>query len=238
MRARLEKDSEQVVVATGSVVGKDERPQVGRRHSTQRKVEATALAQARAAFVPRGAAVGPVERDQAAQEREARRALWGGPAVEDAAALTVAAVAANTAGAAGGRVQDDDRVGEGADRPDQIAEAATLARPAGTAQEAADALVAAGAAGGLVQDEQTAPDVPISELITQAAPLANAPGAAVPAAAAVAARAADRFVALEQAIADMKGRADRDPADRVGVGDGGRGSVGEGVTAGAGVAAA
>src|SRR5262245_41899832 len=220
MRARLEKDSEQVVVATGSVVGKDERPQVGRRHSTQRKVEATALAQARAAFVPRGAAVGPIERDQAAPEREARRADRGKPAVEDAAALAVAAVAANAAGAAGGRVQDDDRVGEGADRPDQIAKAATLARPAGTAQEAAAALVAAGAAVGPVRDEQTAADVPISELITQAAPLASAPGAAVPAAAAVAARAADRFVALEQAIADMKGRAESDPRGAGRVGDG------------------
>src|SRR5262245_5962999 len=201
---------EHVVVAGRGVVGEDGRHEVRARDPSRREEEATALAQARAAAVPRGAAVGPVERDQAAQECEARRALWGGPAVKDAAALAVAAVAAVAAGAAGGRVQDDRRVGESADRPVQIDEAATLARPAGAAQEAAAAPVAAGTAGGLVEDEQTVADVPITELIPQAAPQASAAGAAVPGAAAIATRAADRFVALEQTIADMKGRADRD----------------------------
>ena len=86
-----------VVVARGGVVGEDDRPRVGARHPARREVEAAALAQAGAAAVPRSAAVGPVERDETAVEREARRALWGGPAVEDAAALAVAAVAANAA---------------------------------------------------------------------------------------------------------------------------------------------
>src|SRR5262245_62723721 len=98
------------------------------------------------------------------EEREARRALWGGPAVEDAAALAVAAVAAQATGAAGGRVQDDRRVGEGADRPVQIDEAAPLARPSGAAQEAAAASVSAAAAGGPVDDEQTRADVPLRQL--------------------------------------------------------------------------
>src|SRR5262245_27758321 len=76
--------AEDVVVAGGGMVGEDGRHQVGARHPVRCEEEATALAQARAAAVARGAAVGPVERHQAAQEREARRADWGGPAVEDA----------------------------------------------------------------------------------------------------------------------------------------------------------
>src|SRR5262245_56614351 len=153
------------------MVREDGGQQIGARDSSRRDVEAAALAQAAAAAVPRGAAVGPVERDKAAQEREARRALWGGPAVEDTASLAVAAVAAHAAGAAGGRVQDDDRVGEGADRTGQIDEAATLTRAAGAAQEAAAASVAARAARGPVEDEQTVADVPIRELVPEAASL-------------------------------------------------------------------
>src|SRR5262249_57161088 len=107
------------------------------------------------------------------------------------------------------------RVGEGADRHSHVEEAAPLAGPAGAAQEAVAASVSAGAAGGLVEDEQAVADVPIRELIPQAAALASAAGAAVPGAAAVAARGADRFVALAQAIADMKGRADKERAVRV-----------------------
>src|SRR5262249_59349393 len=123
LKNALDQNSKHVVVACGGVVGEDRGPGVGGRIPARREVEAAALAQAGAAAVPRGAAVGPVERHKAAQEREARRALWGGPVVEDAAALAVAAVAANAAGAAGGRVQDDRRVGDGADRPVQIDEA-------------------------------------------------------------------------------------------------------------------
>src|SRR5688500_4799270 len=121
--------AEHVVVAGGGAVGEDGRHQVGACEPSRREVEAAALAQAAAAAVPRGATVGPVERDEAMEEREARRALGGGPAVEDTAALAVAAVAANAAGAAGGRVQDDRRVGESADRPVHVLEAAPLARP-------------------------------------------------------------------------------------------------------------
>src|SRR5262249_57935777 len=83
--------AEDVVVAGGGMVGEDGRHQVGARDPSRREEEAAALAQARAAAVPRGAAVGLVERDQAAPEREARRAFRGGSAVADAAALAVAA---------------------------------------------------------------------------------------------------------------------------------------------------
>jgi hypothetical protein len=54
-------------------------------------------------------------------------------------------------------------------------------------------------------NEQTVADVPIGELIPQATPGQRA-GAAVPALPPFRPR-ADRFVALELAIADMKGRA-------------------------------
>src|SRR5204862_201023 len=84
-------------------------------------------------------AFGPVERDKAALQGEARRAKCGGPAVEDAAALGVAAVAAQAAGAAGGRVQDERRVEDGPERRHPIREAAPLARPALAVPEAAGA---------------------------------------------------------------------------------------------------
>ena len=90
--------AEHVVVAGGSVIGKDERPRVGARHPTQREVETASLAEASAAAIARSTAVGPVERDKTASDREARRAIGGGPAVEDAAALAVAAGAAQAAG--------------------------------------------------------------------------------------------------------------------------------------------
>src|SRR5688572_12209096 len=98
--------AEHIVVAGGGAVGEDDRQRVGARDPSRREVEAAALAQAGAAAVARRTAVGPVERDEAALQREARRAKWGGPAVEDAAALAVAAVAAQTAGTAGDPVEE------------------------------------------------------------------------------------------------------------------------------------
>jgi hypothetical protein len=73
--------AEDVVVAGGGMVGEDGRHQVRARDPSRREEEATALAQARAAAVPRGTAGGLVVGDRAAVQREARRALWGGPAV-------------------------------------------------------------------------------------------------------------------------------------------------------------
>ena len=98
--AVVAKLTEHIVVAGGGVVGADDRQQVGARYPTRCEVEAAALAQAGAAAIARSTAVGPVERDKTASDREARRALGGGPAVEDAAALAVTAVAAKAAGAA------------------------------------------------------------------------------------------------------------------------------------------
>ena len=94
--------AEHVVVAGGGFVGEDCRHQVCAREPSRREVDAAALAQARAAAVPRGPADGTIEGDETAVELEVRRALGGGPAVEDAAALAVAAVAANAACAASG----------------------------------------------------------------------------------------------------------------------------------------
>ena len=80
-------------------------------------------------------------------EREARRADWGGAAVEDAAALAVAAVAA-VARAADGPVQGDQRVGHGEDAAVLVRDAAALAGPAG----------GAGTADGLVAEKRAVAD--------------------------------------------------------------------------------
>src|SRR5262245_61716682 len=118
--------AEHVVVAGGGVIREDGCHQVRAGDSSRREEDAATLAKACGAAVSRSATGGPVERHKTALEREVRRALWGGSAVEDAAALTVAAIAANTTLAAGGRVQEDPRVGECADRPVHIDEAAAL----------------------------------------------------------------------------------------------------------------
>src|SRR5581483_7396937 len=69
--AVVAKFTEHIVVAGGGVIGEDDRQRVGAREPARREVEAAALAQAGAAAVPRGAAVGPVEDDGTTQECEA-----------------------------------------------------------------------------------------------------------------------------------------------------------------------
>ena len=92
-----------------------------------------ALAEASAAAVPRGAAGGPVDGDEAAHDREGRRAKCGRPGAENAAAQTGTAVTAEATGAPGGGVQDDRRIGKCADRPLSVREAATTGGAAGVA---------------------------------------------------------------------------------------------------------
>src|SRR5262249_48516654 len=105
-------DPEHIVVAGGGVVAGDGGHQVGPPGPARREVEAAALAQPGTAIVARDATVGLVEDDGTALDREGRSAFRGGPSVEDAAALAVAAIAAQAAGATGGRVLHDRRAEE------------------------------------------------------------------------------------------------------------------------------
>src|SRR5262245_19072508 len=133
--------TENVVVAGCGVVGEDGRQKIGARDSSGGQVEAAAQALAGAPARPSSSAVGPVERDETALEREAWRADWGGTAVEDAAAQSVAAAAGRAAGAADGPVQGDQRVRHREDAAVLVVDAAAEA-VAARGPGAADGLVA------------------------------------------------------------------------------------------------
>ena len=104
---------------------------------------------------------------------------WGGPAVVDAAALAVAAVAANAAGApvAVFRVTiESKRVPI---EPFRLMRPPPWPMPPVPLRRPPVPLSPPSAARGPVEDEQTVADVPIRELILQATPLANAADTAV-----------------------------------------------------------
>src|SRR5262245_51643415 len=137
----ITESAEHVVVAGGGVVGEDGGHQVGTRDPAGREVEPAALAQAGASARARRAAVGPVERDETALEREAGRADQVGTAVEATATLAMTAVAPGAAGAADGPVQGNQRVGHGEHAAVLVLDTATQAIPARGASTA-DGLVA------------------------------------------------------------------------------------------------
>src|SRR5262245_2092618 len=92
-------DPEYIVIAGGSVVVCDAGHQVHAHGSVGDDVNSATPAEAGTAVGAGGTAVSAVVDDRAASDREARGAVWGGSAVEHAAALAVSTVAAQAAGA-------------------------------------------------------------------------------------------------------------------------------------------
>ena len=176
-RARARALRVDVVVARGGVIQGDhgrsidgERPQVE---------DAAADTLPGGASRPRGAAVRLVERDQAADEREVRRAEGRGAAVEDAAALAVAAVATRRAVAAFGQVphergvRQDGRDAERREEPAALASSAVAANAAATGR-------APGPADRLVAGQESVADVDRAENARTAPPWPVPPSPPLP----------------------------------------------------------